>query len=107
MRESYAFKLQTKKPARRDVFSTGQPHEVRKRPVNPMRQKLSLEIETLMELTPDEACAVNGGAFAQPTTTVQRTPPVAQPTTTVQTITKTKTIHIHPTTTVFHHHTHR
>lgn len=57
-----------------------------------MRQKLSLEIETLCELTPGEARAINGGAFAQPTTTVLRTihtgpvptPPIKiQPTTTV------------------------
>lgn len=55
-----------------------------------MKKKLSLRTETLRDLTPGEALAINGGAFAQPTSTV-RDPrpvmpvvPVAQPTSTVR-----------------------
>lgn len=55
--------------------------------------KLTLELETLVELTPEQARGVNGGF------------PIAQPTSTVQHPIRIGPIHgpiVHPTTTVAH-----
>jgi len=49
--------------------------------------KLALNIETLRDLTPDEAVAINGGVMmtvAQPVSSVMPTGPVVQPTSSVR-----------------------
>jgi hypothetical protein len=42
-------------------------------------KKLTLDLETLVELTPPDTQRVNGGGLAQPTTTVLQTGPSPTP----------------------------